>query len=89
LANTAGLLPVLSFNPVNPLMGRANEPFTVQVAALCTFLANLLLTMDMAAIGLEVNLRQLIAVGGRALIAGLLSTVALGLGGLILLALLF
>ena len=89
LANTVGLLPVLSFNPVNPWMGPANEPFTVPVAAFCTFLANLLLTMDMAAIGLEVNLRQLVAVGGRALIAGLLSTIALGLGGLILLTLLF
>jgi len=89
LANTAGLLPILSFNPLNPLMGRANVQFTVPVDALCTFLANLLLTMDMAAIGLEVNLRQLIAVGGRALLAGLLSTLALGLGGLILLALLF
>jgi len=65
LANTVGLLFVLLFNPMNPLMGRTNEQFTVPVDALCTFLANLLLTMDMAAIGLEVNLRQLIAVGGR------------------------
>jgi uncharacterized integral membrane protein (TIGR00698 family) len=89
LANTAGLLPVLSFSPVNPFMSRADQPFTVPVAAACTFLANLLLTMDMAAIGLEVNLRQLVAVGGQALLAGLLSTVGLGLGGLILLALLF
>ena len=44
---------------------------------------------ELAAIGLEVNLRQLVTVGGRALIAGLLSTVALGLGGLMLLTLLF
>lgn len=89
LANTAGLLPVLSFNPINPLMGQANEQITVPVATLCTFLANLLLTMDMAAIGLEVNLRQLVAVGGQAMLAGLLSTLVLGLFGLTLLSLLF
>ncbi len=86
LANTAGLLPTLSFNPA---MGRRDLPFTVTVAAACTFFANLLLTMDMAAIGLEVNLRQLVAVGGQALLAGLLSTAALGIFGLILLSILF
>ncbi len=89
LANTAGFLPVLSFSPVNPLVGPTDQPLIVPVAAACTFVANLLLTMDMAAIGLEVNLRQLIAVGGQAILAGLLSTVALGLVGLMLLTLLF
>jgi uncharacterized membrane protein YadS len=52
-------------------------------------LANLLLTMDMAAIGLEVNLRQLVAVGGQALLAGLLSTLALAAGSLALVLMLF
>lgn len=88
VANTIGLLPELSFKPLTPFSSSATS-FTIQVSAACTFAANLLLTMDMAAIGLEVNVRQLIAVGGQALLAGLLSTLAVGVAGLILLAILF
>ncbi len=89
LANTFGLLPALSFRPVSPFAGGVGEPITVRLDDACTLIANLLLTMDMAAIGLEVNLRQLVSVGGQALLAGLLSTLALAAGSLVLIALLF
>ncbi len=89
LVNTFGLLPTLSFKPISPLGGFAPESITIQLSALCTAVANLLLTMDMAAIGLEVNLRQLVAVGGQALLAGLLSTIVLGAGSLLLVLILF
>jgi len=89
LAHTAGLLPELSFRPLWPLSPADGAVLTVQVSAACVFAAKLLLTMDMAAIGLEVNVRQLIGVGGRALLAGLLATIAVGATGLILLTLLF
>jgi len=85
VTNTLGLLPALRFVPASFL---ASGPQEIQLETVCTFFANLLLTMDMAAIGLEVNVRQLAAVGGRALTAGLLSTVALGAGSLLLLAVL-
>lgn len=88
VANTIGLLPTLAFKPLGSWAGQP-ESISVPVDAMCTFAANLLLTMDMAAIGLEVNIRQLAAVGARALLAGLLSTIGLGLAGLLLLAVLF
>jgi uncharacterized integral membrane protein (TIGR00698 family) len=81
-ANTLGLLPALSFRPAGFL--GASQPITVNLDQLCTWAANLLLTMDMAAIGLEVNVRQLVAVGGQALLAGLLATILLGGVSLIL-----
>jgi uncharacterized integral membrane protein (TIGR00698 family) len=89
LANTAGLLPDLAFKPLLPLWSSADQVFTIQVGAACTFFANLLLTMDMAAIGLEVNIRQLVAVGGQALLAGLLTTLVLGVFSLMVLTVLF
>ncbi len=88
LANTCGLVPAMAFRPIRPFGGVDRETVTLELSVLCTFLANLLLTMDMAAIGLEVNIRQLIAVGGRALLAGLLSTLALGIGSLLLISIL-
>lgn len=84
ILNTLGLLPALAFRPTGtPSDG---ESYVVHLSGLCTSAANLLLCMDMAAIGLEVNLRQLAAVGGRVLLAGLLSTAALGLASLLFIA---
>jgi len=88
LANTVGLLPELAFRPISPF-GNEGSTVSLHVSAACTLAANLLLTMDMAAIGLEVNVRQLIAVGGQALLAGLLSTFAVALAGMLLLTILF
>jgi uncharacterized membrane protein YadS len=89
IANTLGLLPSLSFAPAPFVSGRSSEPLSLRLDVLCTSLANLLLAMDMAAIGLEVNVRQLVAVGGQALTAGLLSTAAVGAASLVLILLLF
>jgi len=79
-----GLLRALTFRPIVPWPGRGDQTATIELSALCTLLANLLLTMDMAAIGLEVNIRHLAAVGGKAVTAGLLSTMALGAASLLL-----
>lgn len=87
LAQTFGLLPALTFRPLVPWPGRGDQTATIELSALCTLLANLLLTMDMAAIGLEVNIRHLAAVGGKAVTAGLLSTMALGAASLLLILL--
>jgi len=89
LANTLGLLPSLTFRPMMSFAGGAGDPITIRLDEVCTFVANLLLTMDMAAIGLEVNLRQLVSVGGQALIAGLWSTIVVAACSLLLIALLF
>ncbi len=87
LAHTFGLLPALTFRPIVPWPGMGDQTATIELSALCTLLANLLLTMDMAAIGLEVNIRHLAAVGGKAVTAGLLSTLALGAASLLLILL--
>jgi len=86
--NTLGLLPALAFRSSNAWGSGDEAPYLVHLDSLFTSLANLLLCMDMAAIGLEVNVRQLMAVGGRALIAGLLSTATLGVASLLLIAVL-
>lgn len=86
LAHTAGLLPEMAFRPLTPFA--SSTTYTISLSAACTLLANLLLTMDMAAIGLEVNLRQLISVGGQALLAGLLATVAVAASALVLITIL-
>lgn len=51
-------------------------------------LGTLLLTLSMAAIGLEVNLREIMGVGGRVLLAGLAVSLALAAGSLVLIHLL-
>ncbi len=48
----------------------------------------ILITLAMAASGLEVNLRILAGVGRRAFLAGLLATVALGIASLTMIGLL-
>lgn len=88
VANTFGLMPEMAFRPWSPFAS-VSDPIIIQVSAACTFAANLLLTMDMAAIGLEVNLRQLASVGGRALLAGLLATLAVAATGLLVMAIVF
>ncbi|RME37428.1 MAG: YeiH family putative sulfate export transporter [Planctomycetota bacterium] len=83
--NTLGWIPALHF-PANATFGMG-EPLIVSVRDALTTCGKLLLTLAMAAIGLEVNLRQLATVGGRALAAGLASTAALGLATLLLIRL--
>lgn len=77
LFNTFGLFPVLQFRfgsaPLSGLLVEAGE---------------LLLTLSMAAMGLEVNVRFFAKVGGRALLAGAVAALALCLGSLLLIRLL-
>lgn len=67
---TMGWLPRLSF-------GESGEP--VALSGVIQFAGKLLLTFALAAIGLGVNLRLLIGVGGRAVIAGAVSSILLAL----------
>lgn len=77
LLNTFGLFPVLQFQfgsmPLSEVLVNAGE---------------MLLTLSMAAMGLEVNVRFFAKVGGRALLAGTIAALALCTGSLLLIRLL-
>jgi uncharacterized membrane protein YadS len=60
ILNSAGLLPVLKFD----------SGYSVGLAGALGEAGNLLLALAMAAMGLEVNLKMFVKVGGRALIVG-------------------
>lgn len=88
LCSTLGLLPTLRFE-LSGLLSASGDSVIVQapLAAVFTGIGKILLTVAMAAIGLEVNLRALAGVGGRAVRAGLLSTGLLGAASLVLITL--
>ena len=77
LANTLGLLPVLQFRfgafPLSDLLTNLGEMF---------------LTLSMAAMGLEVNIRFLARTGGRAVLTGALASVIVCVASLLLIHLL-
>jgi uncharacterized integral membrane protein (TIGR00698 family) len=77
LLNTLGLLPVLQFR-----FG------SWSLSELLTTLGELFLTLSMAAMGLEVNVRFLARTGGRAVITGALASVVLCVVSLVLIRLL-
>lgn len=77
LANTFGLLPVLQFR-----FG------SMGLADLLTNLGELMLTVSMAAMGLEVNVRFLARTGGRAVLTGTAASVVLCVVSLVLIRLL-
>jgi len=85
--NTLGLIPTLRFDLPGAITS-GDGPAMVSLSSAMTTVGNLLLTLAMAAIGLEVNVRQLAGVGGRAIAAGLVSTAALGAASLLLIGLL-
>ncbi len=87
LLNTFGLIPSLNFELTGYLTGTPRL-VSVSVSETLTTIGKLLLMLAMAAIGLEVNVRQLTAVGGRVIAAGLVSTVVLGATSLTLIAIL-
>jgi uncharacterized integral membrane protein (TIGR00698 family) len=87
LLNTLGLIPTLAF-PLRGLGGAGGGPVEVQLAAYITWAGELLLTLAMAASGLDVNLRELVGVGGRAVLAGVVSTIVLAAASLAMIALL-
>ncbi len=79
--NTMGFLPSLQF-PLQGLWSAAGQAPTLRIGSMLTTAGELLLTLAMVAIGLDVNIRELSSVGGRAILAGLLSTVVLGAASL-------
>ena len=77
LLNTFRLLPVLQF------------PFgTASLSELLTNLGEILLTLSMAAMGLEVNVRFMARAGGSALLTGTAASVVLCVASLVLIRLL-
>jgi len=83
LLNTASLIPTLQFHVAPWVMGGARE-FTLSTTALLSQVEAILLTLAMAAMGLEVSVRRLAKVGGPAILTGLAATVIVCLASLAL-----
>ncbi|MFQ5490871.1 MAG: YeiH family protein [Phycisphaerae bacterium] len=73
---TLGLVPTLHFDPAGLLAGAAG-PEGLSLVELSTRGGKILLTLAMAAIGLEVNVRLLAGVSSRAVLTGLVASVLL------------
>ena len=84
LMNTLGLIPALEFHPV----WQASHSFSVSTADVLADSGSFLLTLAMAAMGLEVDVHFLARVGGRALLTGVVSSLALCAASLALIRLL-
>ena len=84
LMNTLGLIPVLEFHPV----WHPSRSFSVSTAGVLADAGSFLLTLAMAAMGLEVDVHFLARVGGRALLTGVVSCLALCAASLALIRLL-
>jgi len=72
--NTLGMIPTLEFALWG---GGGSSPASIPLASTMKMLGKLLLTLAMAAIGLEVNVRQLAGVGARAISAGFIASALL------------
>jgi uncharacterized integral membrane protein (TIGR00698 family) len=83
LLNTASLLPTLQFHVASWVTGQARD-FSLSTSSLLSGVEAILLTLAMAAMGLEVSLRRLVKVGGPAVLTGLAAAVILCLASLIL-----
>lgn len=81
--NTLGMLPTLGFQLASPL-GGYQPPVSVPLNSFLSDVGSFILTITMAAIGLELSLRQLVGVGFRTIAAGVAATLALGVGSLLL-----
>ncbi len=77
LLNTFELLPQLHFAP-GSLVSDGESRTVLPMADMFKNAAKILLTLAMAAVGLEINVRQLASVGGKAILVGGLVSVALG-----------
>lgn len=84
---TLGLIPSLRFEPAGFLGGTGGE-MTLSLVGLLTGAGKLLLTLAMAAIGLEVNVRLLAGVSTRAVLTGLVASAVLAAASLALIKLL-
>ncbi|MGH9721982.1 MAG: YeiH family protein [Bryobacteraceae bacterium] len=74
--HTMGLIPSVHFETAAWLFGQPRE-FSLAVGPLLVEAGNLMLTLAMAAMGLEVNVRLLAKVGGRVLASGAIACAAL------------
>ncbi len=81
--NTLGWIPTLQF-PERELFKSILAPSTTSLVDLMTTAGKVILTLAMAAIGLDVSIRDLTGVGARAMLAGLASTASLVLLSLLL-----
>ncbi len=89
--NTAGLIPTLSFQPsetIGGIIGLSGEHIEVSLSGTLKQCAKILLTLAMAAIGLELDIRKLVGVGSRALTVGFAAAVILSCVSLLLITLL-
>jgi len=84
---TMGLIPELQFD-AERIPGWMGGYDSIAMADVLGAGAKILLTLAMAAIGLEVNLRLLVRVSGKAVLCGLLSTTLLAIVGMALIRLL-
>lgn len=75
--STLQLLPVLQFPEGSPITRLIGEAGTLDITAKLTWAGKLLLTLAMAAIGLEVNIRLLASVSWRAVVCGLIAAVGI------------
>jgi uncharacterized integral membrane protein (TIGR00698 family) len=87
LLNTANLIPTLQFHVAPWVTGQARD-FSLSSASLLSEAGNILLTLAMAAMGLEVSVRRLAKVGGPAILTGLAATLILCLVSLALIRML-
>jgi uncharacterized integral membrane protein (TIGR00698 family) len=83
LLNTASLMPSLQFH-VAPWVTGAARDFSLSSVSLLSEAGNILLTLAMAAMGLEVSVRRLAKVGGPAVLTGLAAAAILCLASLAL-----
>lgn len=84
LMNTLGLIPALEFHPV----WLASRGVSFSGASALVETGGLLLTLAMAAMGLEVDIHFLARAGGRAVLTGVLSCLALCAASLVLIRIL-
>jgi uncharacterized integral membrane protein (TIGR00698 family) len=87
LLNTANLIPTLQFH-VAPWVAGASGNFAISSNAVLSELEQILLTLAMAAMGLEVSIRRLAKVGGPAVLTGLGAAIILCLASLALIRIL-
>ncbi|GJM26839.1 MAG: hypothetical protein DHS20C16_32540 [Phycisphaerae bacterium] len=80
---TLGLIPTLMFSPADSVSGWG-LPGTVSLMTVFAWCGKMLLIWAMAAIGLEVNVRVLGGVSGKAILCGLGASVVLGVVSLLL-----
>ncbi len=85
--NTLGLIPTLQFH-ASDWFGASTGPVEIPMANILKRIAKILLTIAMAAIGLELNLHALVRVGSRALVTGLAASVVLAGASLALVSML-